>query len=65
MIKGNAQSVMISDAFVVSASIAALSRLDIFRKVVLLGRSSLRSPRHPFDTAPDEELPQFLIRMKS
>ena len=39
----------------VPASLAALSRPDIFRKVVLLGHPFLGSPKLPFDTAPEEE----------
>lgn len=39
----------------VPASLAALSRPDIFRKVVLLGHPFLGSPKLPFDVAPEEE----------
>ena len=45
----------------VPASLAALSRPDILRKVGLLGHPFLRAPRLPFDTAPkEEELPAKL-----
>lgn len=39
----------------VPASLAALSRPDIFRKVVLLGYPFLGSPKLPFDIAPEKE----------
>ena len=40
----------------VPASLAALSRPDVFRQVVLLGHPFLGSPRPPFDIAPEREL---------
>lgn len=39
----------------VPASLAALSRPDIFRNVVLLGHPFVGSPTLPFDIAPEEE----------
>ena len=39
----------------VPASLAALSRPDIFRNVVLLGHPFVGSPTLPFDVAPEEE----------
>lgn len=39
----------------VPASLAALSRPDIFRQIVLLGHPFLGSPRLPFDIAPEKE----------
>lgn len=39
----------------VPASLAALSRPDVFRKVVLLGHPFLGSPKLPFDIAPEED----------
>lgn len=39
----------------VPASLAALSRPDIFRRIVLLGHPFLGSPKLPFDIAPEEE----------
>ncbi|CAF9937935.1 hypothetical protein IMSHALPRED_000602 [Imshaugia aleurites] len=39
----------------VPASLAALSRHDIFHKVVLLGHPFLGSPELPFDIAPEEK----------
>ena len=39
----------------VPASLAALSRPDIFRQIILLGHPFLGSPRLPFDIAPEKE----------
>ena len=39
----------------VPASLAALSRPDVFRKIVLLGLPFLGSPKLPFDIAPEKE----------
>lgn len=45
----------------VPASLAALSRPEIFCKIVLLGHPFLGSPKPPFDIAPEkEELPAKL-----